>query len=258
MADLKSTPSASATAFVHGLGDPWRGVVFLLRNASLWPWATLPFVLSLAVYILIFALGWHYGHGWFESTFYGQGKTWAALGMLIEIIFWILAALLAAFAFIPVATLIANPFNDLLSERTEWIYRGEQAVAFSFSRMFRALWVGLVGEIRRFIKVIVLLLLAYALLLIPVAGAFLSSAASMMITLSFLSLEYTSFSMDRRIYTWEQKKEFLRNHRARTWGFSAMTLAILTIPIVNALFIPISAIAGTLLFCDTELTARRK
>lgn len=32
-----------------------------------------------------------------------------------------------------------------------------------------------------------------------------------------------------------------------------MAFAIMTVPVVNALFIPVSAIAGTLLFCDTEM-----
>lgn len=32
-----------------------------------------------------------------------------------------------------------------------------------------------------------------------------------------------------------------------------MSFAIMMAPLLNALFIPVSAVAGTLLFCDTEL-----
>ncbi|MBI1785103.1 EI24 domain-containing protein [Candidatus Sumerlaeota bacterium] len=255
MSQMARRPSTSAFSdFLLGLGDPLRGISFLVRHPSLWVWGVLPFLISAVLYIGAIYGCWRFAHGWLHDEFYVEGTAWKALGVLIEILFWIIILIFAALAFIPAATLVANPFNDLLSEKTERIYRGAEVdQPFSLGRLFRALHVGLAGEIRRFVKVTVLLCLALLLNLIPVAGQALASAASAFITISYLSLEYTSFSMDRRLFTWEQKKYFLRTHKARTLGFGAMAFFILTIPGVNALFIPISAVAGTLLFCDTAL-----
>ena len=56
--------------------------------------------------------------------------------------------------------------------------------------------------------------------------------------------------MDRRLYSYAQRGEFQRRNRARTLGLGSMAFLIMLVPVLNALFIPVSAVAGTLLFCD--------
>lgn len=259
MSGVVAKAAAAPAQFARGFSDPWRALGFLFRTPSLWPLAIMPFVIGLLVYAGSIWAGWHFMSGWLEGSFFDQGEGWSEtgwqfLGYLIAILFWIVMLLAVTFLFVPLSTLIANPFNDLLSEKTERLYRGAEVNApFTLAALWRSLHTGLAGEIRRFISVTFLLIAAFALNLIPVAGQALYTIASTMITINFLSLEYTSFSMDRRLYTWDQKKRFLRGHRARSWGFGAMAMLILMVPLVNAFFIPISAIAGTMLFCDTEL-----
>jgi CysZ protein len=65
-----------------------------------------------------------------------------------------------------------------------------------------------------------------------------------------MSLQFTAYSMDRRFYTVAQRKAFQRHHRARTLGLGSMAFALMLVPVVNALFIPVAAVAGTMLFCD--------
>lgn len=240
--------------FVRGLIDPWRGLGFLTRHPALWPYAALPFFIGILIYAGSIWAGWYFMSAWLSESFFDENTAWQAVGYLLAILFWILILLAAALLFIPISSLIANPFNDLLSEKVERIYRGVEVNApFTLAALIRSLHTGLAGEVRRFITVALMLLGALALNLIPVIGQILYTAASTMITINFLSLEYTSFSMDRRLYKWDQKKKFLREHRARAWGFGAMGMLILMVPVINAFFIPVSAVAGTLLFCDTEL-----
>lgn len=254
---MKSTAAKAIAVpkrFVSGLMDPWRGLGFLVRNPPLWPLAVLPFIIGIVIYAGSIWAGWHLMSAWLTEAFFDENTAWKAVGYLLAILFWILILLAAALLFIPISSLIANPFNDLLSEKTERIYRGVEVNApFTLASLLRSLRTGLSGEIRRFITVSLMLVGALALNLIPVIGQILYTAASSLITINFLSLEYTSFSMDRRLYQWDQKKQFLRDHRARAWGFGAMGMLILMVPVINAFFIPVSAVAGTLLFCDTEL-----
>lgn len=269
MSDLKTEssessgrPEASPTehrlapmAFKDGLGYPFRGFRFLLRHPRLWPLAALPFLLCAGLYVLLIWLGWSWIGGWIEGALVErEGWWWRWLGYLLYVVFWIVALGLSVLAYVPIAAIIASPFNDLLSEKTEKLYQGiELDEPFSIKLLIRSLRVGLVGEVKRSLTLAVLLILALSLNLIPGVGQIAATVASTTFTVYYLSLEFTSFSMDRRLYTWERKRAFLKRFRARSVGFGAAMFLILMVPLVNAFFIPISAVAGTLLFCDTEL-----
>lgn len=245
--------SAGPAAFVAGLRYPWRGLAFLIARPALWPWAVTPVVLCVALYVACIWTGWHFVGGWLGDALLepGDGFWHKAAGYTLAVIFWIVILVVAAVVYVPLASLIASPFNDFLSEKTERLYQGHQIEeAFSWRLVWRAIRVGLLGEIQRTLVVTALLVAALALNFVPLIGQVLAPAASMFITIRYLSLEFTSFSMDRRLYTWPAKREFLRQFRARTLGFGSMSFLIMLVPLVNATFIPISAIAGTLLFCD--------
>jgi CysZ protein len=217
----------------------------------------MPFVLCLLLYSLLIALGWHWIGGWIEGALVDREGLWRWLGYLLWALFWIAALIVSVIAFVPVAAILASPFNDLLSERTERLYRGiEFNEPFSIRLLIRSLRIGIGGEIRRALTLGLLLLFALSLNLIPLVGQIAAATASTVFTVYYLSLEFTSFSMDRRHYDWPAKRGFLRRFRARSIGFGAAAFLIMMIPIVNALFIPVSAIAGTMLFCDTDLADR--
>lgn len=246
--------AGAAADFWRGAADPWRALRFLVVHPRLWIWAFIPFAMCLAIYFLIFYFGWSHFEGWLDHGMLHAPQVWRrVVAYALVVLFWVVGVIAAALAFIPVASLIANPFNDILSEKTELIYRGAPERPFSIGHMLRTLRIGLAGEVARFATVGFLLGLAWTLNFIPLLGPPTAAGASALITIMFVSLEYTSFSMDRRLYTWTMKKRFLRERRPRTLGFGAMTFLILMTPVVNALFIPVSAVAGTLLFCDTEI-----
>ncbi len=239
-----------------GLRYPWRGLAFLMARPALWPWAVTPFVLCVALYIACIWTGWHFVGGWLGGALLepGEGFWHKVAGYTLAVIFWIVILIVAALVYVPFASLIASPFNDFLSEKTERLYRGQQVEApFSWRLVWRAIRVGLIGEIRRTLVVTGLLAGAFALNFVPPVGPVIAPAISMFITVRYLSLEFTSFSMDRRFYNWPRKRDYLKRFRARTLGFGAMSFLIMLVPLVNATFIPISAVAGTLLFCDSEL-----
>lgn len=242
-------------AFKEGLGYPFRGFRFLLRHPRLWPLAALPFLLCAALYVLVIWLGWSWIGGWIEGALVErEGWWWRWLGYLLYVVFWLVVLAVSVLAYVPIAAIVASPFNDLLSEKTEKLYQGiELDEPFSIKLLIRSLRVGLVGEIKRSLTLAVLLLFALSLNLIPGIGQVAAMVASTGFTIYYLSLEFTSFSMDRRLYTWERKRAFLKRFRARSVGFGAAMFLILMVPLVNAFFIPISAVAGTMLFCDTEL-----
>jgi CysZ protein len=249
-------PSASPFGeFIRGAGDPFRGGAFLLGRPGLWPLAMLPFLLTLLLYVTLLWGGHHFLSGWVEGWLAErEGWFWSALEVAISVLYWLVLSVVLALIFVPVATVIASPFNDLLSEKVEFRYKGVRVdEPFSLRSIWRGIRVGVIGDLYRAVKLALLLLLAFCLNIIPVIGNAAAVAASAFLTIMYLTLEFTSYSMDRRYYTWDRKKRFLRRHRARTLGFGTASFFLMLVPIVNAAFIPISAVGGTLLFCDTGL-----
>jgi uncharacterized protein involved in cysteine biosynthesis len=121
----------------------------------------------------------------------------------------------------------------------------------------RAIAVGLASSLRLMLLMLGLLACVLPLHLIPVYGSLAATLASAAITIWFLSLQFTAYSMDRRFYSYAQRKDFLRENRARSVGLGTMAFLVMMVPVLNALFIPVSAVAGTLLFCDTALGGAR-
>ena len=155
----------------------------------------------------------------------------------------------------PIASFIATPFNDILSEKVERLYAGATMETFSARRFVQTMAIGLHSSLRIMLVTFALLACAMLLNLIPVFGPALATAASVAITIRFLTLQFTAYSMDRRLFTYGQRREFLRRNRARTVGLGSMAFLVMLVPVINAFFIPVSAVAGTLLFCDTQRPA---
>ncbi|MCL5270540.1 MAG: EI24 domain-containing protein [bacterium] len=249
----------AAAEFLRGVGDVWRGFAFLTGHPRLWPWAIIPFLLNIALFALLTAVGWHYADAWLDKVFFATSSAWfAILGGVLAVLIWIVFLAAVVFLFVPLAALVAAPFNDVLSEKVERLYAGASVdEAFSLRALGRGIVVGLGSSLRLATLTLVLLAAALALNLIPSIGPPLAAAASAAVTIRFLVLEFTSYSMERRVYDWRGRRDFLRRNRARTIGLGCMAFVLMLVPVVNALFIPVSAVAGTLLFCDTELDGRR-
>jgi CysZ protein len=256
---LATTRSAMADFFA-GIGDLWRGCALLLTRPGLWVWALIPFILNILFFVLLGWGAWHFVHPWFHHVFFASHNTWLGIaGGLVGVLFWLALLGLLFFSFLPMATLIASPFNDILSEKVERIYAGLIVrERFCWRDMSRAISVGLHASLRLTLATLLLLGCALLLHVIPVIGSVLATAVSAAITIRFLSLQFTAYSMDRRFYSYAQRRDFLRRHRARTLGLGVMAFLVMMVPVVNALFIPISAIAGTLLFCDTQPRASER
>ena len=240
--------------FLAGVGYLWRGFSFLAQRPALWLWAVIPFILNLLLFGAIVTLTVHHLGGWIEARFLGDQPLWLeAIGWLLRILLWLLMLLIVVYCFVPVATLVASPFNDLLSERVERLYTGRLVdETGGWAGLPRSLWLGLKTSLRLTAQSIGLLACTIPFYFVPLIGQLLGPGLAAAVTIRFLSLEHTSYSMDRRLWDFPRRQHFLRRNRMRTLGMGSMAFVVMMIPILNALFIPVSAVAGTLLFCDGE------
>jgi len=170
------------------------------------------------------------------------------LAILGALIFVVIAAVLLLISFL-VANVLASPFLDVLASRVELIETGvvEEDAPTGLIGNAADVLRSLREELRRalfFLAVVGgLVLLGF---LIP--GAHLVTGPSILaFTIFFLPLDYASYTLDRRRYSFRQKRIWLTANRPVVAGFGCGAFMICWVPGLNFLAMPILVVGGTLL-----------
>lgn len=240
-----------------------RAFTLLRTNPSLWPWAALPFVLSLVAFALAvwaFVANLDAIAGPLERALDpGEPQAWWAwawmgpLLLLAVLVRWLLLAALAVaiyFLFTVLGGVLAAPFLDVLSERVEAIIAGERApAAGGLGDALRAALRSMVEESKRtffFLAVqLAILLLGLTPGLQPVAAV-----ASLAFSGLFLPLDYTAYALDRRRVPFRARRRWILAHRFEMLGFGGFGLALFFVPGLSFLCLPWLVTAGTLLVLE--------
>jgi CysZ protein len=226
------------------------GAGFLLKNRVLWKYAAAPIAITMA----LFGISYYFLYTFLTDmarSLIGEQGYWQILYYIV--IFVVAVLILGVFfvLFTLVATTLAAPFNDLISEKTEQIVTGRLSDApFSIVQTLKDVSRGLWHTVRILLMYIGLLVLCLILLLIPGLGAVAYPVAAALLGAFMLSFEYLSYPMDRRRLSFQQKMGFVRSRLSSTLGFGLGSFAAAAVPIVNLLIIPAAVVGGTLLFLD--------
>jgi CysZ protein len=255
-------------AFAQGVGLPFRGAGFLLSRPHLWSLVAIPLAINTILFCAVLFFGW----SWFaehlrawittpqpEAAWYirfGLG----ALAFMAKLFFWLVVLLLVYLVFTPMALIIAAPFNDRLAEHAEracgFVVEDERHTIGKV--VGEALYV-LVGECKRLAAFGLVFLLIFLLNVIPVLGNALYPPIVFVWGCVSAAFEFASYPADRRHFPFRRKWAMVRCHPAFSLGFGCVTVLCLMIPFLNVLIVPVSAVAGTFLFCmvhERDLDAR--
>ena len=183
---------------------------------------------------------------WVAWLWVGPAK--AALAILGALIFAVVAGVVLLISFL-VANVLASPFLDVLAGRVELIETGvveedaDSGLIGTGAEVFRSLR----EELRRavFFLVVVgsLVLVGF---LIP--GAHLLTGPSIVVfAIFFLPLDYASYTLDRRRYSFRQKRIWLMANKPAAVGFGGAAFVICWVPGLNFLAMPLLVVGGTLL-----------
>ncbi len=230
----------------------FKGANIVRKNRSLWKYAAAPFIISLG----LMCAGYFFLYHMFTliAPEYFSGSAW-----YFQILYYLLIVVVAVatfvgffFLFIIVATTIAAPFNDLLSEKIEQVEKGvilDQK--FSVFQLIKDIGRGL-GHTFKILGIYVASQVIGLLFLftIPLFGQLLYTVITLGATAFILSMEFTSYSMDRRRMAFGEKKSFFFSNLRTMLSFGVVAAFIASIPIVNFLSIPAAVAGGTLLFMD--------
>jgi CysZ protein len=232
-----------------------RGALFLWAHRVLWKYAAAPTAIGVLIlggsywllyYLLSRFFDAYAGGAWYQQVLYYLLLLGAAV--LLSVVFF--------FVFTRVASALASPFNDLVSQKTEEIVSGTyHDTPFSVLQLLKDSARSIVHSFKVLGIYLALLIAALLLLLIPGVGALLYTGAGALISSYMFAYEYLGYPMDRRRFTWKNKQNFLRSRFRSVIGFGLGNIVVASIPFLNLLFIPAAVVGGTLLFLDLSVGA---
>jgi CysZ protein len=165
-------------------------------------------------------------------------------------VFFAIVAAASLAAALALAGVLASPFHDVLSLRTERVESGAivDLAPGGLRETLRSAAAD-AGRLAIFFAIQGAILVAG--LVVP-GGQIVVGPVLMLVTAFFLPLEYASFALDRRALGLRGKLAWIRRHRAAAVGFGAAALALCAVPIVNLAALPVLVVAGTLLVVRIE------
>lgn len=114
-------------SFFRGLIIPVIAMQFMWRHRALLKFAFIPIIINIVVFTVGGIISWIYFKDWLHALLPSQGDTWywQALFYISAIFFTLVLAIIIALTFTIFGSIIASPFNDVLSEKTERIINAD-------------------------------------------------------------------------------------------------------------------------------------
>ena len=240
--------------FSRGFFSPFRAARFILDHKRLLKYILIPFIINLVVFSLAIYLGLDFFNS-FISHHIPQGEAW--YWFLLNYFLWTIAILLTAvlvfFTFAVVGSLVASPFNDILSEKTEDILTGSQdEEPFRFTVFLQDARRTLFDETRKILLFVLVMILLLILNLVPVVGSLLYPVFSAGLTIFFLVVEYTGYTFTRKHLSFKDQRGYIFRNKSLLFGFGTGLLLVLAIPLFQFLCIPLGVVSGTRICLDAK------
>jgi CysZ protein len=219
----------------------------LVMRPGLRLFVILPLLSNLLLFSLMIAFAVRQFAGWVAFFMPSLPQWLSFLQYLLWPLFAILVGLVVFFTFTLLANVIAAPFNGFLAEKVEVVVRGEDNFPpFNWRELIAMLPRTLAREAR---KLAYFLPRAFGLLIlsfIPVANL-LAAPLWLLFGVWMMAIQYIDYPADNSKMSWQDMLAWLREKRWQSLGFGAATYAVLLIPFVNILMMPV-AVAGATLF----------
>ena len=234
-----------------GLLAPITAARFLIKNKGLIKYFVIPF----AINIFIFSFFLYYAINWLPEIM--QSLLPESNSGFIRILYypliavlWGLILLISVSCFSILGNIIASPFNDLLTQEVESLVLGTSPAESSFSlKDLYKIPRGILEELKRIGFASFIFIIFLPLNLVPLVGQILYLFLNSIVLAIFLGLEFFSYSLDRRDYSFKQKLRFIKDNFFNVMGVGTSAWILLMIPFINFSILPLTAIGATLCFC---------
>ena len=170
----------------------------------------------------------------------GGVLSWILTGLLTIVLFF-----LVNWTFVLFVSIVASPFNDLISGRVERVIKGTISDSLDRERFFKKFFQTIFNEAKKISLIIILSLIAFIIGMFFPPLAFIISA--LLLAVSFLD------------YSWSRKElsfgECLSNIKGSFLSYlftGSAFMALISIPIVNLLVLPYAVVYYSVLYYSKE------
>jgi CysZ protein len=238
--------------FVSGALYPLYAAAVLARAPRLWRYVLIPMLVNLLVGVTLYAGLLFAGLRAIDGLVAGLPAWAAALGALLRLLLILGLLIATGFVLVRFGVVLGSPWYTKLSAELE-LLRGGQPLpeqGAGLSTALRDLGRALAFELRKLLLVVLIGGLLLLLNLIPLAGQLLATAGWIALGATITCLDFFDYPLERRLLSFRAKLGVIRRSLPASAGFGLVCLALVSIPFVNLLSIPLCVAAGTLFYCD--------
>ncbi|WP_298815670.1 EI24 domain-containing protein [Chloroflexus sp.] len=235
--------------FLIGMSYPFRAIRLIAGQPALWRYIAIPIGLNLLVGFALYTTLLLAGFQAIETLLAGWPVwiAWLAQIVLVIALFIGLGYLLVRFGVV-----LGSPFYSRLSELLEERLLGVATTAppANVANVLRDLSRAVLFEVKKLLLTLSIALPALLLNFIPGAGSILATIAGITLGATIACLDFFDPPLERRRLAFRAKLVFIRRHLPASAGFGLICLALVSIPLLNLLAVPVCITAGTLFFCE--------
>jgi len=235
-----------------GATYPFRALGLLSSTPALWGYVLMPMlvnlVIGIALYLGLILPGFHA----IESLVANLPGWLAILELLLRVVLGILLLVGTGFLLMQFGSILGSPWYGALSERLEQLRlsqpppEGTAGLGAAIQDIGRSL----MFELKKLCLAVAVGVLLFLLGWIPVVGPVVLSFGGIALAAMLVCLDCLDPCLERRRLSFRHKLSVLRRALPASASFGFTCLAIVSVPLLNLVTIPICIAAGTLFFCD--------
>lgn len=240
--------------FIQSFLLPFTSVVYLVRYKRLALYAVIPILLNILAWIVTILIFSHYIWNWTQQ-YLSQFDAWYWLILIyfLAIVLLIVLIGISLLVSLMLISIIAAPFNDVLSEQTYILLSGQlQQEPFSFRKMWQDIHRTITTEVKKTTMIVGIFLGLLLINFIPGIGTMLWIGGSFLFAVWALAFEYLDYMLSRRNWSFQQRRQFIWEHKMHAFGLGMGIYLMLLIPFLNFILIPVSVIAATRCYYQIE------
>jgi CysZ protein len=259
----------SGFGLLTGATYPFRVLAVFKRTPRLWGYVAIPILVNFIVGVVLYAgllfFGWDsvaYLMGslthWIDSLITHLPRWLGILDYLIIGIGWLLRLLLVVglllltgFVLVQFGVLLGAPWYGQLSEQLEELRTGQLHIVEV--GIVRDIGRAILFELKKLVLVVGVGIGLLLLNLVPGIGTLAATMGGFALATTVVCLDFMDAPLERRRLRFREKLRVVFRSLPASASFSWVCLALVSVPLLNLLTIPLCVASGTLFFCDQVL-----
>ncbi len=241
------------STFLGGLLYPLRALSLIVNNPRLWSYILVPLLINLLLGILLYFGLFTAGTAAIEQILAGLNPDiLPVLRGFLQALLLIILFVAIGFVLVRFGVLLGSPWYNKLSETLEESLTGSAPPAqpLTLAGISYDLWRSLGFEIKKVLLFFALWLPLLLFNFVPAVGQLIVSGGSISLGAFLACLDFFDPPLERRRLRFRSKIAQVRRGLPASAGFGLICFALVSVPFVNLLAIPLCITAGTLFFCE--------